>query len=366
LVKKKKVLVVVTNDVSTDQRIHKVSKYLLEKGFEVEVYGRILPDTFEISRAYKIIRKQHWFNFNFLFYAEFNIRLFFYLFFNRYSHIMSNDLDTLPACYLGSKIQNSKLVYDSHEYFTETPELQGRDFVRKFWLLIEKIILPRIGKAITVSQPIADVYSKKYGVEMVVVRNLPEMNRDIILEDVCFPTKNKVVLYQGVLNPGRGIKILIEALKYLDGVDLAIIGYGKVKEDLINFAKYQMMEDRVHFIGRVAYDKLPNYSKKASVGMVLEEPMGKSFEFSLPNKLFDFIHAGLPFVAAPLIEVSKIVNKYNVGVLVDNYTPKNIACKVNLLLEYNLLREEIISNQNRFKKELCWEKEVRKLDIFFN
>jgi len=365
LEKKKKILVVVTNDVSTDQRIHKVSNYLLEKGFEVEAYGRVLPDTFEVDRAYEINRIQHWFNLNALFYAEFNIRLFFYLIHNKYSHILSNDLDTLPACYLGSKIQNSKLVYDSHEYFTETPELQGRNFVRNFWLFIEKAILPKIGKAITVSQPIADVYSKKYGVEMIVVRNLPEINREIILEDVSFPTKNKVVLYQGVLNPGRGIKIMIQALKYLDGVDLAIIGYGKVKEDLVDFAMNQKMENRVHFMGRVAYEKLPNYSKIASVGMVLEEPMGKSFEFSLPNKLFDFIHAGLPFVASPLIEVSKIVNKYNVGVLIDNFTPKNVASKVKLLLEDKLLREEIISNQNKFKKELCWEKEVKKLDVFY-
>ncbi len=361
----KKVFVAVTNDISTDQRVHKVCTYLIKKGFEIEVYGRLLPDTFEVDRDYKIIRKQHLFNNNFLFYAEFNIRLFFYLLFRKYNYILSNDLDTLPACYIGAKFSKAKLVYDSHEYFTETPELQGRRFVRNFWELVEKMLLPKVKNVITVSQPIANIYRKKYNIDISVLRNMPSLNREFVVEEVEFPTKNKVILYQGVLNPGRGLKPMIKALDYLEGIDLVIIGFGKVKDELISFVKAQKMEERVFFLGRVPYEKLPNYSKIADIGMVLEEPLGKSFEFSLPNKLFDFIHVGLPIIASPLIEVKKIVEKYNVGLVIENFNPKHIATTVLRLLNDKELRNQIKLNQDDCKRELSWENDVKVLDIFF-
>ncbi|PCI10184.1 MAG: glycosyl transferase group 1 [Flavobacteriaceae bacterium] len=361
----KKVFVAVTNDVSTDQRVHKVCTYLIEKNFEVEVYGRVLPDTFKVNRDYKIIRKQHLFNNNFLFYAEFNIRLFFYLLFRKFDYILSNDLDTLSACYLASKLKRTELVYDSHEYFTETPELQGRKFVQGFWKFIESRILPRLQKMIAVSQPIVDVYHNKYKIDVKLLRNLPNLNREVVTESVSFPTKNKVILYQGVLNPGRGIKPMIDALHHLKNIDLVIIGFGKVKDDLISYVKEQGLERRVHFLGRIAYEKLPNYSKIADVGMVLEEPLGKSFEFSLPNKLFDFIHSGLPIIASPLVEVKKIIEKYEVGLVIDNYNPEHIASVIKKLIYDKELRVEIKNNQEKCKKELSWESNIKVLDLFF-
>lgn len=361
----KKVFVAVTNDISTDQRIHKVSSYLVEKGFEVQVYGRVLPDTFIVNRLYEIVRIKHFFNHNFLFYAEYNLRLFFYLFFRKYDYILANDLDTLPACYTVSRMKRTPLIYDSHEYFVETPELQGRTFVQSFWRAIEKFILPSLKNAITVSNPIAEAYKINYGISMQVMRNLPSLYREFIEEKVSFPTENKVILYQGVLNPGRGIKPMIEALKFLDKVDLVIIGFGKVEQELKDFTVEKGMKDRVHFLGRLAYEKLPNYAKIADIGMVLEQPIGKSFEFSLPNKLFDFIHAGLPIIASPLVEVKNIIEEYKVGVLIENHNPRHIAEKVSKLIRDEVLRKEIIESQKVAKQKLNWENDVKVLDNFF-
>jgi len=365
LLNSKKVFVAVTNDVSTDQRVHKVSNYLITKGFDVEVYGRVLPNTFEVDRNYKIIRKKLLFNNNFLFYAEYNLRLLWFLLFKKYDFILSNDLDTLPACFIASKIKKSKLIYDSHEYFTETPELQGRKFVQNFWLKIEAYFVPKVKNAITVSRPIAKIYTKKYSVVFKVLRNLPELNRVVEVEDVNYPTQNKIVLYQGVLNPGRGIKPMIDSLFFLKNVDLVIIGFGKVKEELKQYVKEKKMENRVHFLGRIPYEKLPNYAKIADVGMVLEEPLGKSFEYSLPNKLFDYTHANIPIIASPLVEVKKIVEKYKIGLVIENYNPKHIASVVERLLTDNQLIKKIKQNQHKAKAELCWEKEVKILDQFF-
>ena len=365
MIKKKKIFVAVTNDISTDYRVHKVCNYLVSKNFSVIVYGRVLPNTLKVDREYKIIRKKHLFNHNFLFYAEYNIRLFFYLIFRKNDYILSNDLDTLPACFFASKLKNTDLVYDSHELFSEGPELQGRLFVQNFWRRLEDYFLPKIKKSYTVSQSICDFYDKKYQNKMGLIRNIPFKNDFQVIEEVSFPTTNKTILYQGVLNPGRGIKPMIKALHFIDGLDLIIIGYGKVEEDLKNFVFKEKMEKRVHFLGRISREKLSNYTKIATLGMVLEEPLGLSFQFSLPNKLFDYIHAGLPIIAGNLPEISRIINNYNVGVIVEDYSPENIAKKMKEVLQNESLISEIKKNQKKAKDELCWEEESKKLDMYF-
>lgn len=362
---KAKILVAVTNDISTDQRVHKVASYLVDKGFDVLVYGRVLPTTFEVNRTYKIIRKKHWFNINFLFYAEYNIRLLFFLLRTRSTYILSNDLDTLPACFLASRLKRVNLVYDSHELFTETPELQGRKAVQKFWKFIERLILPKIDKSYTVSKTIATEYFKRYGIQMGVIRNVPYLENEYVQEDIEFPTVHKVLLYQGILSENRGLKQTILALRYLKEVDLVIIGYGKEKDTLVQFVKKEEMESRVHFLGRIPFEKLHNYTKKANIGILLEEPNGMSFEYALPNKLFDYIHSELPILAYPLLEIKKIMSDHNIGILVENHDPKQLAIKINELLYDEELRTQIKKNQQKLKTSYAWEVERKKLDVYF-
>lgn len=362
---KKKIFVAVTNDISTDYRVHKICNYLISKNYDVTVYGRVLRNTIQVDRAYKIVRKKHFFNHNFLFYAEFNVRLFFTLLFTKTNIILANDLDTLPACFFISRLKNLKLVYDSHELFSEGPELQGRTFVQRFWRKLEDYFLPRIKNSYTVSESIVDFYNDKYQNQMGLIRNIPLKNDIAEVEEVSFPTKNKTILYQGVLNPGRGLKPMIKALHYIEDLDLIIIGYGKVEEELKQFVLEENMQTRVHFLGRVAREKLFNYTQKATLGMVLEEPLGLSFTYALPNKLFDYIHAEIPIIAGKLPEVESIVNKYNVGVLVDDYQPETIAKTIKELLNNKQFLAQIKTNQKEAKEILCWEKEQQKLDQYF-
>lgn len=362
---KKKIFVAVTNDISTDYRVHKICNYLISKNYDVTVYGRVLRNTIQVDRAYKIVRKKHFFNHNFVFYAEFNVRLFFTLLFTKTNIILANDLDTLPACFFTSRLKNLELVYDSHELFSEGPELQGRTFVQRFWRKLEDYFLPRIKNSYTVSESIVDFYNDKYQNQMGLIRNIPLKNDIAEVEEVSFPTQNKTILYQGVLNPGRGLKPMIKALHYIEDLDLIIIGYGKVEEELKQFVLEENMQSRVHFLGRVAREKLFNYTQKATLGMVLEEPLGLSFTYALPNKLFDYIHAEIPIIAGKLPEVERIVNKYNIGVLVDDYQPETIAKTIKDLLSNKQFLVEIKTNQKEAKEILCWEKEQQKLDQYF-
>jgi len=362
---KPKILVAVTNDISTDQRVHKVSNYLISKDFEVVVYGRVFSNTFEVARSYSIIRKKHLFHNNFLFYAEYNIRLLFFLLNNKSKYILSNDLDTLPACYLASKFRKRELVYDSHELFTEVPELQGRKFVQNFWRKIENIFLPKVKKAYTVSDQIAAFYKKRYDIDMGIIKNVPYLKDYNEKESISFPTTNKVVLYQGTLTENRGLKQTMLALNFLKNVDLVIIGYGKEEQNLKDFAKNQNLNYRVHFLGRIKYERLHNYTKKADVGILLEEPVGLSFKYALPNKLFDYIHCELPILAFPLLEVKKIIESNNIGMLVENHEPKHIAEKIRILLNDKKYLSVIKNNQRKIKEKYSWEEEQKKLAIYF-
>ncbi len=185
---KKRIIISVTNDLTTDQRIDKVAKSLLKIGYSPVLVGFIKPKSLELAtRTYETKRFRLCFTNGFLFYAEYNLRLFLYLLFTRSNLFLSNDLDTLLANYLASVVRRKTLIYDSHELFTEQPELENRLTVKKIWLKIEQCILPKIKYSYTVSASIARYYRQKYGVNMEIIRNFPIKNERTTTAIKCIP-----------------------------------------------------------------------------------------------------------------------------------------------------------------------------------
>ena len=138
---KKKVILPVINDLATDQRMHKISLTLHQNGYEVLLVGTKRKDTEPLMpREYQTDRFSIYFKNGKFFYLEFNLKLFFYLLFNKADIITSNDLDTLLPCYLNAKLKGTELIYDSHEYFTEQPELDQRPSTKKMWLFLEQFL----------------------------------------------------------------------------------------------------------------------------------------------------------------------------------------------------------------------------------
>ena len=141
---KNRIYVSVSNDLFSDMRVDKVCNTLVSMGFDVHLVGRKLPNSLPLTnRNYKTKRLKLLFKKGALFYAEFNFRLFWYLLFKKHSVLLANDLDTLLANRWVSKLKGSQLVYDSHEYFTEVPELKEGSFAKNTWLKIEKQIFPK-------------------------------------------------------------------------------------------------------------------------------------------------------------------------------------------------------------------------------
>ena len=346
----KRIIVSVTNELNTDQRVHKVCTSLQQMGFDVLLVGRRRKWSLLLDRKYATKRMSLLFNNGILFYAEYNLRLFFFLLFVKCDVLLSNDLDTLLANHLASALRRTPLVYDSHELFPEAPELQNRPFVKGFWEFLERRLLPKQKYAYTVCQSIANFYRDKYGVRMEVLRNVP-----FLLEEEKKSNKEKTIIYQGAINPGRGLELAIQSLSFLKGVSLLVVGGGKGKaiDDLKQLVNQCGLENRVDFVGWVPQEELKEYTKKASLGLLLEEPLGLSFEYALPNKLFDYIHAEISFVATPLLEVKKVVEQYQLGELLKSRNPKDLATQIERLLQQEISSE----TYQKAKKELCWQKE---------
>lgn len=345
-----RIIVSVTNDLVSDQRVHKVCTTLQEIGLDVLLVGRRLKGSEVVQRPYKTHRIKLLFNSGSLFYAEFNFRLFFFLLFKKHTFLLSNDLDTLLPNYLASRLKRSVLIYDSHELFPEAPELQNRPFVKSIWKKLERILLPKLQHSYTVCQSIANYYQKKYGLKMEVVRNVPFRKAKMVQDK-----KQKTLIYQGTINPGRGLELAIESLVYLNDYNLLIVGAGQGLNELKELAEVKGVEQQVEFVGRVPYKQLAKYTGQATVGLLLEEPLGKSFEYALPNKLFDYIHADLPFIASDLIEVRRIVEEYGVGEILQERLPQSLAKQIKKMTVINSKKYQ------KAQEQLCWEKEQKVL-----
>ena len=171
----KRIIISVTNDLVTDQRVGKTCELLSETGYDVLLVGRKLKKSFSIQRNYRTKRFRLLFNKGILFYTEYNIRLFLFLLFTKKDMLFSNDLDTLLPNYIIGKLQNKKLVFDSHELFSEIPELVNKQQVKKVWLFLEKTIIPKLQNVITVSDSIKNHYHNLYGISAIVIRNIPKI-----------------------------------------------------------------------------------------------------------------------------------------------------------------------------------------------
>jgi len=362
----KKVLVSVINDLVTDQRVHKVCLTLVSLGFDVTLIGRKLPKSLPMDkRPYKSHRMRLLFKKGPLFYGEYNKRLFLYLLFHKVDLLVSNDLDTLLPNFLIHRLKKVPIVYDSHEYFTQVPELVGRPRVQKIWKRIESWIFPKLKDVFTVNDSIADLFENDYGIRPRVVRNIPIRKNHVnpaTRKQLGLSEEKKILILQGSgINVERGSEEMLEAMKYIDNAILLIIGGGDVIDVLKEMAKSPELKGKVIFKPKQTYQNLMLYTACADIGLTLDKDTNLNYRFSLPNKLFDYIHAGIPVLATPLPEIKKIINRYDIGDFIPSHKPKEIAEKVNQILADQTLMLNWKKNASFAAENLTWQNEEKEL-----
>ncbi len=360
--KKQRIVMAVTNDLVTDQRVHKVASSLTDMGFDLTLVGRKLKHSSDVNRPYRTHRFRLFFNRKAWFYAEYNLRLFWFLLSTKVDVIVSNDLDTLLPCYLVSKLRQKTLVYDSHEYFTEVPELLERPQIRRIWLAIEQYIFPKLTHVITVNESIANLYYERYGIKPKVVRNIApaQTNTAIdqtLLQKITQGNKKMLIIQGSGINIDRGAEEAVEAMQWVNGAVLYIIGSGDVFPKLRQMVENLNLTERVKIINRLPYHELLEYTKCAFLGLSLDKGSNPNYEFSLPNKIFDYIQSGVPLLVSPRKEVAQLVNQFQVGWVLDTVEAQHIAEKINHIIESETSYQQIQSNLKTASKALNWESE---------
>jgi glycosyltransferase involved in cell wall biosynthesis len=363
----KKAIVTVTNDLTTDQRVDRVCNTLVKLGFEVTLVGRKLKGSLPLQpRKYKTKRMRLIFRRGPAFYAEYNKRLLLYLLFHHCDLLVSNDTDSLPAVYLDSRISVIPHIHDCHEYFRGVPELVGRSRVTAIWKRIEDYIFPKLKYVYAVNDSIANLYHAEYGNEIKVLRNVPYRREDTVplsKKKIGIRQGQKVILYQGAVNVDRGLEEAIMAMKFVqEDAVLVIIGTGDIFEQLKHLTFNEGLNDRVIFTGQVPFPELHSYTLMADIGLSIEKDVGINYHYCLPNKLLDYIQAGIPVLVSPLPEMKAIVDKFDIGAFVESHEPELLAAQFDRMLHdgESLIRYRI--NERRAASELCWENEEGKLE----
>ena len=366
---KRKIVVSVISDLVSDQRVHKVCTYLNDNNWAVTLIGRRHKHSLTLEkRSYKTERLHCVFSKGVLLYTEFMLKLFFRLLSKNPDVFLANDLDTLLPNFLISWLKNKKLVYDSHEFFTGVPELEKSPIKKNIWKRLERLILPKIKHAYTVNQSIADIYYSRYGIKMKVVRNVPVFEKTIEKSELFYPDNKTILLLQGAgINEERGAEELVESMGLLpDNYKLYFIGSGTVWNKLKEMTDRLNLNEKIKFIEKISFSKLRDYTRQAHLGLSLDKPSCLNYKLSLPNKVFDYIHAGIPVLSSSVVEVKNIIERFEVGTTIKDVTPSSIAEAIENVFKNPAIYNRWKENTNKAAENLCWQKEQKVLEEIFS
>ena len=278
----------------------------------------------------------------------------------------AHDLDTLWPAARAAKRRDVPLVYDSHEFWTEQSSLVDRSAIRTFWALLERRLIQRANRVIAVSPSIAKALEQRYGLEdIAVLRNLPHfkepVDSDLIRTELQLATDRPIVLYQGGFLTDNGLSEQIEAAAGFSKAALVLIGDGPNEGLLKTQVAQSGLENRVYFIPRVPFHQLHAYTCSADLGLCLIKGAGKSFYYSMPNKLFEYLIAGLPVLASNFPEMRSVVDATGAGEAVDPQDVTAIRDCVERLLADAELRQQYANAARQAARHYNWERESRHL-----
>ncbi|MEO7835864.1 MAG: glycosyltransferase [Ginsengibacter sp.] len=365
---RKKIIVSVISDLVTDQRVQKECNTLHEMDYEVLLVGRKSKRNFLLKDlTYKTIRFYNLFHKGPLMYLVFNLQLFFYLLFKKADILWSNDLDTLLPNFIISRLKNVKLIYDSHEYFTESVYKKSS---KKIWTMLERELFPQLKNVITVNDSIKNIYENIYKVPITVIRNVPyEFVSNNLGDAIILPADKKILVMQGMgLNENRGAEEAILMMQFLpDEFNLYFIGSGTVIIKLKTMVDDLKLQSRIIFIDVLPYRQMMEYTRQCFLGLIFEKiDVTDEHLLSLPNKLFDYIQAGIPVLSSTAVEIKLLIEKYKIGDFIHDFDPATMAKKVMEISEneevYNLWKYNTIGAS----KDLNWGNEEKILIDFMH
>jgi glycosyltransferase involved in cell wall biosynthesis len=351
----KSIVFAVTNDLSYDQRMHRICSTLQESGYDVMLIGRKRVRSVQLPKRDFTQRRLHcFFERGPLFYAEYNLRLGLVLLSHQATIFGACDLDTALAVIMAAKIKRRKAVFDAHEHFPEVPEVERRTFVKAVWHHMGKWCIPKFNVRYTVGESLAEVLQKEYHAPFSVVRNVPVLKAREILP---LSRREKLIVYQGALNEGRGLEQAIDAMEMLPDFKLRLIGEGDLSKQLRKRVADKGLDKHIEFAGYIRPEEIYAYTHTALIGLNLLEARSRSYYYSLANKFFDYCHTGVPSINMDFPEYRNIIEKYPVGVCIENLSVEAIVNAVRRILNHASVSDQMLAACAEARMEYNWNKE---------
>jgi len=330
-----------TTDLSYDQRMQRTCGSLAAAGYEVVLVGWQRATSVPLGpQPYRQHRLRGFFQKGKLFYLEYNLRLLLYLLGQQADLWGCADLDAALPTWLRARLGGQPFAYDAHELFTEVPEVVHRPAVQRAWRWVERFIVPRAQLRYTVGPALAQVLEARYpGCPFGVVRNVPLGPTEaaepiqVPIAPLAAPDGRPVLLYQGVLNVGRGLEALLAAMPQVPA-RLVLCGEGDLSGQLRQQAEALglLASGQVEFRGYVLPAELRRLTTQATVGIMLLENSGLSYYYSLANKFFDYVQAGIPQLCIDFPEYRALCQQYAVAELVPDLAPATLVAALGRLL----------------------------------
>ena len=281
----------------------------------------------------------------------------------------AQDMTALPACYIAARLRRKPLIFDAHELPLVEPTVTRWRRLHALATRALKWMLPRCTAVITVSPPIAQELQSRYGGPApVLIRNVPDYQTpvasDRLRSHLGLSPQTRIALYQGNLQSDRGLDRLVHAAKFLDpGVVIVLMGRNVMGEDLQTLIVQEDVADRVTILPPVPYEELLEWTTSADIGLILyARSHSLNVQMCLPNKLFEYLMAGLPVLASSLDAVADILKTYEVGVVVSSLEPEEIGRAISGLLADRTALARIRANAfAAAQSDLRWDVESQRL-----
>ena len=391
-------MLAVTTDLSYDQRMQRICGSLARAGYAVHLVGWQRPASVPLAaQPYTQHRLRGWFQRGKLFYVEYNLRLLLYLLSQRAAAWGCADLDAALPTWLRARLGGQPFIYDAHELFTEVPEVVARPRVQRAWQGVANFIVPRAQLRYTVGPALARLFTQQHpGCPFEVIRNVPlaapvpgswflvpgsltsqvsaTADQEQTTRNEQPATSNQqlpTLLYQGVLNVGRGLAELLAALPQVPA-RLVLCGEGDCSAALraqagalgLRAASARYPAGQVEFRGYVLPEALRALTAQATVGIMLLENTGLSYYYSLANKFFDYVQAGIPQLCIDFPEYRALNAQHEVAVLVPDLAPATLVAALARLLPGGRPGPDyarLAANCRRARAEWSWPQEEKKL-----
>lgn len=361
--KPKKVCIAFLGNAFLDTRIINLTNSLKEDGYIVSVisfdwFSKKKYTNDEGIKVFKINKGK----FSPIFYLNFVLILLRELLKKRADIYIAEDIYTLPLVSIIGRTRKARVVFNSREIYSHIGGLSGRPFIQKLISAIEKVFIKRVDLVLTTGEMDSNFIEKKHNIgNTLVIRNLPVYRKPIAPIDFRkkhnLPNDQIILLYQGVILKGRGIGRVIRVMKNLPQTVFIVLGEGEYKESYIKLAQEYGVEDRIYFEGAYPQSELINYTAGGDIGICIIENISLSYYHALPNKLFEYIMAGLPVISSNLPQMKKIIDDYQVGEIVDIEKGELIEVKIKQLIENPKLFSEYKSNCETAAQKLNWQEE---------